>query len=175
MRIRFPFACCLLILPLLFATVPGQAVEVAPRITDREIVERLTRLEEGQKNLDKRLSDMQTFNEQRFASIDQRFVSIDQRFASIDQRFTDLQNTMLALYGSLIALIVALFGYIAWDRRTMFKPMMARLERIERDLERDLELGHDQGSRLTRLVTLLREMAKTDPKIADALRSCSLL
>jgi hypothetical protein len=168
MRIRFPFACCLLILPLLFAAVPGQAVEVAPRITDREIVERLTRLEEGQKNLDKRLSDMQTFNEQRFASI-------DQRFASIDQRFTDLQNTMLALYGSLIALIVALFGYIAWDRRTMFKPMMARLERIERDLERDLELGHDQGSRLTRLVTLLREMAKTDPKIADALRSCSLL
>jgi uncharacterized protein (UPF0335 family) len=161
MHIRFLPLSFLLLLPLLLAAVPTQAVDVAPRITDREIVERLTRLEEGQKNLDKRLSDMQAFNEQRFASI--------------DQRFTDMQNTMLALFGSLIALIIALFGYIAWDRRTMFKPMIARLERIERDLERDLELGHDQGSRLTRLVTMLREMAKTDPKIAEALRSCSLL
>ena len=168
MHIRSLLLSCLLLLPLHFAAVPTQAVDVAPRITDREIVERLTRLEEGQKNLDKRLSDMQAFNEQRFASI-------DQRFASIDQRFTDLQNTMLSLFGALIALIIALFGYIAWDRRTMFKPMIARLERIERDLERDLELGHDQGSRLTRLVVMLREMAKTDPKIAEALRSCSLL
>ncbi len=161
MHIRSLLISCLLLLPLLLAAVPTQAVDVAPRITDREIVERLTRLEEGQKNLDKRLSDMQAFNEQRFASI--------------DQRFTDLQNTMLSLFGAMIALIIALFGYIAWDRRTMFKPMIARLERIERDLERDLELGHDQGSRLTRLVTMLREMAKTDPKIAEALRSCSLL
>ena len=53
--------------------------------------------------------------------------------------------------------------------------MMARLEHIERDLELDLELNHDQGSRLTRLVVMMREMAKTDPKIAEALRSCSLL
>ncbi|WP_045222604.1 hypothetical protein [Desulfonatronum thioautotrophicum] len=161
MHIRSLLLSCLLLLSLLFATVPTQAVEVAPRITDREIVERLTRLEEGQKNLDKRLSDMQAFNEQRFTSI--------------DQRFTDMHNTMLALFGSLIAMIIALFGYIAWDRRTMFKPLIARLERIERDLERDLELGHNQGSRLTRLVVMLREMAKTDPKIAEALRSCSLL
>ena len=116
MHIRSLLLSCLLLLPLLLATVPGQAVDVAPRITDREIVERLTRLEEGQKNLDKRLSDMQAFNEQRFG---------------------DMHNTMLALYGSLIALVIALFGYIAWDRRTMFKPMIARLERIERDLERD--------------------------------------
>ena len=175
MHIRSLLITCLLLLPLLLAAVPGQADEVAPRITDREIVERLTCLEEGQKNLDKRLSDMQTFNEQMFATMDQRFASIDQRFASIDQRFTDLQNTMLSLFGALIALIIALFGYIAWDRQTMFKPMLARLERIERDLERDLELGHDQGSRLTRLVVMMREMAKTDPKIAEALRSCSLL
>jgi len=71
MHLRFLFLSCLLILPLFFPAVPVQAVEVAPRITDRQIVEHLTRLEEGQKNLDKRLSDMQAFNEQRFASMDQ--------------------------------------------------------------------------------------------------------
>ncbi len=37
-----------------------KAVEVAPKITDREIVERLTRLEEGQKSLNKRFDDMYT-------------------------------------------------------------------------------------------------------------------
>ncbi len=40
------FAVIMLFLPSI-----GQAVEVAPRISDREIVERLTRLEEGQKAL----------------------------------------------------------------------------------------------------------------------------
>lgn len=152
---------CLLFLLLFFATVPVLAVEVATRITDDDIVERLTRLEEGQKILDNRLSDMQAFN--------------DQRFASIDQRLTDILNILLALYVSLVALIIALFGYIIWYRRSLLKPMIARLKRIEQDLYHDLELHHDQGSRLNRLVCVMRKMAKTDPKIANALDSYSLL
>jgi len=35
----------------------ASAVQVAPRITDREIVERLTRLEEGQKAINKRIKE----------------------------------------------------------------------------------------------------------------------
>ena len=61
------------------------AVEVAPRITDREIVERLTRLEEGQKAI---LREMNT----RFESMDKRFESIDKRFESIDRRFESVDN-----------------------------------------------------------------------------------
>ena len=34
------------------------AVETAPRISDREIVERLARLEEGQKNIEMRFDDV---------------------------------------------------------------------------------------------------------------------
>lgn len=45
---------------LAFCFFPSQAlpVETAPRITDREIVEKLTRLEEGQKALGQRIDEL---------------------------------------------------------------------------------------------------------------------
>lgn len=42
------------------------AVETAPRISDREIVERLTRLEEGQKAIEKRLDELREDMNKRF-------------------------------------------------------------------------------------------------------------
>jgi uncharacterized membrane protein YccC len=82
---------------------------------------------------------------------------------------------MVAFFTAIITLIVALFGYIAWDRRTMMRPMQQRIERLELDLARDLELSHVDGSRLTRLLAALRELAQTDKKLADVLRAFSLL
>jgi hypothetical protein len=107
---------------LILVSVNSLAIEVAPRITDREIVERLTRLEEGQK-----------FIIQHF----------EQRFDDMNQRITEQHQTMLALYGSLVALIIALFGYIAWDRRTMFRPLKERIEQVELKLER-LEVDREK-------------------------------
>jgi hypothetical protein len=46
------------LMAILLVPVVAAAVEKAPRITDREIVERLTRLEEGQKALNKRFDDV---------------------------------------------------------------------------------------------------------------------
>ncbi|WP_200238316.1 hypothetical protein [Lamprobacter modestohalophilus] len=82
------------------------AVETAPRISDREIIETLTRLEAGQKaletsmnqrfaameaNIDQRFAAMEANIDQRFAamekSIDQRFILVDQRFEAVNQRF----------------------------------------------------------------------------------------
>jgi hypothetical protein len=40
---------------------------------------------------------------------------------------------------------------------------------------RDLEIQHEEGSRLTRLVKVLQDMAKTDEKLANVLRNFSLL
>ncbi len=153
---------------LLIFSGPALAVEVSPRITDRVIIESLTELKAGQRSLEQKM-------DQRFLFVDKRFDAIDKRLESMDRRIDGLRETMLALFGALIALIVALFAYIAWDRRTMVKPIQDRLDKIERDLQRDLELQHQEGSRLTRLVKVLREMAKTDEKLADVLRNFSLL
>ena len=59
--IIIPFLITVLMIPSLLL-----AVERAPRISDREIVERLTRLEEGQKHIDKRIDDLRSEMNSRF-------------------------------------------------------------------------------------------------------------
>lgn len=60
----------LLIILLSFAFQPPSfAAEVAPRISDREIVERLARLEEGQKALHKRIDDLRSEMNGRFDTL----------------------------------------------------------------------------------------------------------
>ena len=130
------------------------AVEVAPRITDREIVEGLTELKAGQKYLNQRIDDLDK---------------------KLNQRISDLYDINLTMFAILAALITGLFGYIIWDRRTMMKPVQERLERLEKDIERDLELRNEHGSIPARLLNVLRELAKTDAKLAAVLRSFSLL
>lgn len=159
--------------------VVSMAVDVAPRISDREIVEKLVNLEAGQEAMNQRFDDLDASVSQRFDSVNQRFDdmnrSVNQRFDDVNRRISDLQSTMLALFSSMVALILALFAYIAWDRRTMLKPIADRLDRVEKNLTHDLELAHPDGSKITRLLKVLRDLAKHDEKVANALRSCSLL
>lgn len=75
----------------------------------------------------------------------------------------------------LIAGVFGLIGFVVWDRKTALRPLEQRMERLEGELHRDLELQHDEGSRLTRLVNVLREMAKKDEKLAAVLRNFSLM
>jgi len=62
---------CFIGVLLAFYALPSAAVETAPRITDREIIESLAELRAGQKVL-----------EQRFDAVDQRFDAVDQRFTA---------------------------------------------------------------------------------------------
>jgi hypothetical protein len=121
----------------------AKAVDVAPRISDREIIESLATLKQGQKDH--------------------------------AQRITDLQTTMLALAGGMFTLIISMFGYIAWDRRTYMRPIQERMDRYETILHKELDITNDAGSVLTRLVKALKQLAKTDQKVAEVLRSFSLL
>ena len=154
------------------------AVEVAPRISDREIVEKLVTLEAGQAALrsemkaghaalGKRMDDMN----QRIGDMNQ---SMNQRIADMNQRISSQQTTMLALFSAMVALILALFAYIAWDRRTMIRPVVERLEHLENELFRELDMSHNKGSAITRLINAMRELAKQDEKVATVLRNFSL-
>ena len=101
--------------------------------------------------------------------------ALGKRIGDINNRIGSLENTMLALFGAMIALIVALIGYLAWDRRTMIKPVIERLDSLEREVVRDLDLRHVEGSLLSRQLKALREYARNDTKLAEILRSLSLL
>lgn len=177
-----------LALSLLIAAISTNAlaVEVAPRISDREIIEALTELKAGQRALaeqmdqrfsaiqaqmDQRFSAMQAQMDQRFATVDQHFTAVDQRFDSLEKRLDFIQNLLLAL----IAGVFGLIGFVVWDRYSTLRPMDLRIRRLEEDLERDLELKSPEGSRLTRLIHALRELAKTDQRIEAILKEFHLL
>jgi len=174
------------ILLLLLLTQISHAVDVAPRISDREIIESLAELKAGQKNINQRFENLEKSIDQRFEGIDQRFESleqsinqrfesleqsIDQRFDGIDKRFDFISSLIIVMLAGIFGLI----GFIVWDRKTALRPLEKRMEAFERDVQHDLELRHDKGSLLTRLVKSLQELAKQDEKVAGVLRSYSLL
>jgi predicted PurR-regulated permease PerM len=173
----------LLLFALHIFSTTTYAIKVAPRITDREIVEKLSKLEAGQAALNQRISDVNNQLNQRINDLDkklnQRIDDLDKKFS---QRIDDLTNTVnnlfvltITLSGIMATLIAGLFGYIIWDRRTMMKPIQEKVEQLERDFNRELDLHNDHGSVPARLIKALRELAKTDEKLAAVLRSFSLL
>ncbi len=97
---------CMLTLACVVAPHLALAVEVAPRISDREIVESLTELKQQQKALNQRMDDMnQRITDlihnldKRFEAIDKRFATNDRRFEAMDRRFKSMMNWMLTLFG----------------------------------------------------------------------------
>ena len=68
------------LMAILLVPVVAAAVEKAPRITDREIVERLTRLEEGQKALNKRFDDVNRRIDDLRAEMNGRFNTLQWMF-----------------------------------------------------------------------------------------------
>ena len=102
---------------LVFSVSSTEAFEDAPRITDKEIVERLTRLEEGQKALGVRIDDLDRH--------------IDQRFIDFSQRFDELRQLMLWGFGVSFAGMFALISLVIWDRRTTLTPTVKRIDALE--------------------------------------------
>jgi len=107
--------------------------------------------------------------------VDQRFDAVNQQFDAVNQRIDDLHGTMPALFSALIVLFVAQLGYTIWDRRTALRPLQEKIDRLDRDLQRDIELKSDQDPRLTRVVEALQQLGRDDERIASALRSVSLM
>jgi len=172
--------------------LPGAilALTPAPDITDREVVEKLIKLEAGQQALQSEMRAGQQALNQRISDLRSEMKSGQEALRSemksgqealrsemksgqesLHKRLDDSNNFML----SIIGLIIGLFGYILWDRRTMVKPVVERVERLEQDVIQDLDLSNADGSKLTRLIKAMRELARTDEQLAAILRSFSLL
>jgi hypothetical protein len=137
------------------------AIERAPRISDREIIERLTRLEGGQAQL--RAEMIQRFEavnqrfeavNQRFEGINQRFEGINQRFEAVNERITDLRETMLWGFGLTFAGLFFPIGFVVWDRRTALSPAIRQQELLTR---------------------VLQDYAAQHPDLAEILKSRGLL
>ncbi|QEP42804.1 hypothetical protein D5085_06485 [Ectothiorhodospiraceae bacterium BW-2] len=208
------------------------AVDVAPRLTDREIIESLGDLKSDIAVVNQRIDAVNHRIEavnQRFDAVNQRFDAVNQRFDMVNQRidalekqtaerfdimekqfgerfdamekqvsarfdavnqridslekqtnqrFDQMNNQFDKIWNLMLVMIAGIFGligFIVWDRKTALKPLEQRLDRIELGLQQDFEIQHEQGSKMTRLVGALKELAQSDPKLQGVLRSFSLL
>ena len=156
----------------LFLPMSLWAVEIAPRISDREIIEKLAVLEGGQKTL---RAEMKLGQDALRAEMKSGQEALNKRLDDLNKRQDDSNNTMLVRFGSLITLVVGLFGYIAWDRRTMVKPVIEQVNRLERKVLNDLDLEHSDGSLLRRQLEALRQYGGKNPEFAEILRGLALL
>jgi DNA anti-recombination protein RmuC len=126
------------------------AIEKATRISDREIVERLTRLET------------------KIDTIDKRFDDINKQFERIDSQFNRLTNIMLGILGAFTALLGGTIWFALWDRRTMIRPFEDKVKKIDDDIA-------ENRNKLNTLIDSLRSLSKTDEKVAEVLKKFNLL
>jgi len=128
---------------LLFASLFGFSAEREEVLSNKEILERLVRLEEGQRAIIQRLDYM----EKHFG-----------------ERFEDLNKQLDRITAIFTTLVVAVIGFAYWDRRTIIKK--AKEEAIS-EIEKE--------GKLSNLINALRELAKTEPKVAEVLKKFNLL
>ena len=115
------------VLTLLLLPGPVWAVEAAPALSDREIAERLTRLEtrldEGLKalraDIQQLREDMNRKNQQLREDMNRQNQQLRE---DMDKQFARQFRLTLALLGTFSALVAAIIGFALWDRRTMIRP-----------------------------------------------------
>ncbi|ODS33080.1 MAG: hypothetical protein SCARUB_01779 [Candidatus Scalindua rubra] len=176
------------------------AFETAPRITDREIVERLTRLEERLTKLGEGQKAILREIDKRFEGIDKRFEGIDKRFEGIDKRFEDMNrrfdamskaidnrfeamdnrfedinkqfDRLVNIFFVILGAFVAMFGGTIWFALWDRRTMIRPFEDKVRDIEG--EIAENRG-KLHSLIDAFRTLSKTDDKVAEVLKKFNLL
>jgi len=143
---------------MLSITSITHAFDIAPQITDREIVERLTRVEEGQKRIEGTLNTGLKANSE----------AVKQLRDDMNSQFGRLTNIMIAIFGAFVTLVVGIIWFALWDRRSMIKPFEDKTV----DMEEEISTNR---TKLQKLVETFLELSKTDKKIETILKKLHLL
>jgi hypothetical protein len=130
------------------------AVQENLSLSEKEIIEKLARLEEGQKGLNKRIDDLRG---ELKGDIDGLRSELKGNIGELGNRIDDLRSLIYVVLAGIIALI----GFVIWDRRTALSPVISKTRELE---ERD---------DLT--VRALKEYARREPKMAEVLKSLGIL
>ncbi len=114
---------------------PLLAVKTAPRITDREIVERLTRLEEGQKVLNMRIDDLDRKLSGRINDLDKKLIGrFDDLRSEMRRGFVNIQ-WMLGLFITITLVILSFVLRMQWQMQKKIASIEATQEAHAKELE----------------------------------------
>jgi hypothetical protein len=135
-----------------FYATNAYAVEKAERITDKEIIERLTRVEEGQKLLDKRIDDLSRH-------LDKRFDDINRRFDDMNKRFDDLMRYMQILTAAIIGVIG--WQVVMWRKLIRIEERQKRFETQDDEIKFLKDAYNKLNEMILKLMDTLKHQAKT--------------
>ena len=168
---------------------PASAADAAPPVSDESrlirletkvdaINDRLAGIEKRMDRLDRRMDRL----EQRMDRIEQRMDRLEQSFRAdiarlegslrtdMNSQFERLNNLLIGLCSIFGLLVVALFGFVLWDRRSMLRPLESDMRRLEGDLA-------TKGSKsvLDATVNALRTWAQQNQQLAAVLKRLNLM
>ena len=115
--------------------------------------------------IEQRLDAMEKRFEQRFEQVDKRFEELR---ADMNARFEQQHNTIMILIGVFATITAVTIGFALWDRRTMIRPFETKVKEIEANID-NLKTSNKN------LLESLRELAKTDTRLAEILKQFNLL
>ncbi|MDQ7031279.1 MAG: hypothetical protein Q9M37_00975 [Desulfonauticus sp.] len=101
----------------------------------------------------------------KMQEIDKRFEQIDKRFDEVNSRFEQIINFMWMLVVIFSSMTAVTIGFAMWDRRSMVRPFEDKIKTLEQE----------KISKIFKLIETMKILAKTDPKIKDALKQANLL
>lgn len=141
--------------------------------------ERLIRVEEGLKSLQKQIDDLKLSTDKKIddlkistdRKIDDLKISTDKKIddlkISTQRQFDELRSFLFWGFGIIFGGMGLLIGFVIWDRRSALQPV------ARRQLEMDRELV-EINRRSKKTEQAIKEFAKQDPKMDDVIKSVGL-
>jgi len=111
----------------------------------RELTTRITKLEEGQKNL---VEGQRGLREGQ--------IKIEEGQKALVQRIDALKDLTYVLLGGILALV----GFVLWDRRSTISPVIQKTKELEKSADLTMKI--------------LEEYARKEPKMAEVLKSLGI-
>jgi hypothetical protein len=120
---------------LCFFVSAAFSVDVAPRISDREVIESLVELREGQRGLQQQIADLRAFTQQQISDLkaynDKRLdalqIQIGDLKTSMQQQLEILRATIW-LFVSITLVILGAMAKILWEHQKQLTVLHAVLE-----------------------------------------------
>lgn len=133
---------------LLFSATASHAIEKAERISDREVIERLAKLEEGQKSLDKRFDDLNNNMNRRF----------DDMNTSVNSRFNDVMSLLQILTGAMLVVGGGILGWliVIWRKLVKVEERQSKFE----TQDDEIKFLKEAYSRLNEMVLKLMDVLR---------------
>lgn len=159
----------LVVLIIVFSSAStAVAVQVAPRISDREIIEALAGIRADIKNMQQDIQDIRVELKDIRAEIKNLRMEMQVEIKRSEER---MENRMMWGFGLLFSGMLILMGFVLWDRRTTLAPVVREMK--EKDSEM-VELKK-QVKEAILLKDILRGYAQQEPKLAAIMRANGLL